>query len=289
VRLFLAVALALVPGVAESQRSAPAPFTLESHPAEPLQGSLLQLFVSVPTPELATIVLGHLAGEPLHFEVDPNGGYRALGAVPLGATDSANIHLILIRGGIIETGRARLPVLPRRAGGERLRAPARFTPPPDSALQVRIDRERALARATYARAHEMPPLWRGPFRRPRDTRVTSPFGAGREVNGVWRSTHSGLDLAGPNGAPVRVAQRGVIALIGDFFYGGNSIYVYHGAGLMTMYQHLSRVHVAVGDTVARGQVIGRVGATGRVTGPHLHWEAHYGRVAFDPTDLLSLP
>jgi murein DD-endopeptidase MepM/ murein hydrolase activator NlpD len=58
---------------------------------------------------------------------------------------------------------------------------------------------------------------------------------------------------------------------------------------MTMYQHLSRVLVAPGDTVQRGQVIGRVGATGRVTGPHLHWEAHYGRVAFDPTDLLALP
>lgn len=269
---------------------AQSPFALETHPAEPLQGSLVQVFVTVPRPELSTIVIGQLAGERLHFEPEPTGGFRALGAVPLGSPDTATVHLILIRGGIIESGQARVAVRPRVAPrGERLSAPPRFTPPPDAALQARIDRERALARAAYARAHDMPRLWRGDFLQPRDSRVTSPFGAGRLVNGVWRSTHSGLDLAGATGAPVRAAQRGVVALVGDFFYGGNSIFVHHGAGLMTIYQHLSRVLVAAGDTVARGQVIGRVGATGRVTGPHLHWEAHYGRVAFDPTDLLSLP
>jgi len=291
VRILLPL-IALVVAPASLPAQAATPFTLESYPAEPRQGSLLQLFVSVPGAEPGSAVLGTLAGEPLHFSPDPgrDGVFRALGAVPLSASDSATVHFVVIRGGLWETGTARLRVMPRLAPrGERLRAPARFTPPPDSALQARIDRERALARAAYGRAHAMLPLWRGDFLRPRDSRVTSPFGAGREVNGVWRSTHSGLDLAGASGAPVRAAQRGVVALIGDFFYGGNSIYLYHGAGLMTMYQHLSRVLVAPGDTVQRGQVIGRVGATGRVTGPHLHWEAHYGRVAFDPTDLLSLP
>ena len=138
------------------------------------------------------------------------------------------------------------------------------------------------------RAHDVPRLWTTAFVRPREGRVTSPFGAGREVNGVRRSSHSGLDLAGQTGAPVYAANRGVVALIGHFFYGGISVFVHHGAGLMTVYQHLSRPMVAVGDTVARGQVVGRVGATGRVTGPHLHWEAQYGRIAFDPDDLLTL-
>jgi murein DD-endopeptidase MepM/ murein hydrolase activator NlpD len=77
-------------------------------------------------------------------------------------------------------------------------------------------------------------------------------------------------------------------LVGDFFYGGRSVFIHHGAGLMTVYHHLSRPLVAVGDTVTRGQIIGLVGATGRVTGPHLHWAAQYGFVAFDPTDLLTL-
>jgi murein DD-endopeptidase MepM/ murein hydrolase activator NlpD len=170
-----------------------------------------------------------------------------------------------------------------------LRVAERFTPTPDSALQERIDRERGLSRDAARRAHTVPRLWYRTFLRPRDARVTSPFGGGRQVNGVWRSTHSGLDLAGRRGEPVRVANRGVVALAGDFFYGGISVYVHHGDGLMTVYHHLSRALVAVGDTVQRGQIIGRVGATGRVTGPHLHWQAQYGAIPFDPIDLLNLP
>jgi murein DD-endopeptidase MepM/ murein hydrolase activator NlpD len=106
---------------------------------------------------------------------------------------------------------------------------------------------------------------------------------------VWRSTHSGLDISGRKGDPVRASNRGVVALVGNFFYGGMCIYVLHGEGLMTLYYHLSRTLVSAGDTVERGQVIGRVGATGRVTGPHLHWGAQYGAIAFDPADLLTLP
>lgn len=233
-------------------------------------------------------VFGEMAGEPVHFELRPGGGLHGLGAIPLGASDSVAVRLLVIHGGLVETVRVALPVAVRRERGERLRAAPRFTPPPDSALLVRLGRERALAQAAYRRAHAVPRLWRQPFLRPRDSRVTSPFGAGRVVNGVWRSSHSGLDLAGAHGEPVRAANRGVIALTGDFFYGGRSVYVHHGAGVVTVYQHLSRALVAPGDTVERGQVIGRVGATGRVTGPHLHWQAQYGRVAFDPADLLRL-
>jgi murein DD-endopeptidase MepM/ murein hydrolase activator NlpD len=97
-----------------------------------------------------------------------------------------------------------------------------------------------------------------------------------------------VDVAGAAGALVHVANRGVVALVGDLFYGGISVYVYHGAGLMTAYNHLSRATVAVGDTVECGEVIGRIGATGRVTGPHLHWGAQYGRLSVDPVDLLTL-
>jgi len=125
--------------------------------------------------------------------------------------------------------------------------------------------------------------------RPRTARTTSLFGSGRQVNGIWRSRHTGLDIAGRKGAAVRASNRGIVALVGNFFYGGISVYVHHGDGLMTVYHHLSRALVAVGDTVARGQIIGRVGATGRVTGPHLHWGAQYGAIPFDPADLLKLP
>lgn len=245
-------------------------------PVLPRQGSLLVISAE-------GAVAGELAGEPLHFEAG-----QALGAVPLGATDSITLYVLVREDGVIEGRTATVPLAPRQESGERLRAAARFTPPPDSALQVRIARERALSRDASRRAHEVPRLWHAPFLRPRDTRVTSPFGAGREVNGVWRSTHSGLDLAGRTGEPVRAANRGVVALVGNFFYGGRSVFVHHGGGLLTVYQHLSRILVGVGDTVERGQVVGRVGATGRVTGPHLHWQAQYGGIAFDPRDLLTL-
>ncbi|MEX2155564.1 MAG: M23 family metallopeptidase [Gemmatimonadales bacterium] len=246
-------------------------------PIVPRQGSLV--VVSAPD-----AIAGRMAGERLHFAQG-----EALGAVPLGAGDSVRVEVMIIAlDGVIEGRSAFVPVAERRERGERIRASARFTPPPDSALQVRIDRERALSGDAARRAHDVPRLWSAPFVRPRDSRVTSSFGTGRIVNGVWRSRHYGLDLDGETGDPVVVSNRGVVALVGDFFYGGKSVYVHHGAGLMTMYQHLSRVLVQVGDTVERGQVVGRVGATGRVTGPHLHWGAQYGAISFDPRDLLTL-
>ena len=248
-------------------------------PATPPQGSLI--VVSAPG-----ALTGQVAGEPLHFR-----GGKAFAAVPLGDSDSTTVQTLSIRwdGAVVGTT-AHVRVRARKApSNEQVRADDRFTPAPDSALLVRIDRERVLSRDAARRAHNLPRLWKAPFIRPRRARVTSVFGSGRQVNGVWRSRHSGLDLAGPRGAPVRVSNRGVVALVGDFFYGGISIYVHHGEGLMTVYHHLSKALVAVGDTVERGQIIGRVGATGRVTGPHLHWGAQYGAVAFDPTDLLKLP
>jgi murein DD-endopeptidase MepM/ murein hydrolase activator NlpD len=249
-------------------------------PATPRQGSLM--VISSPT-----AITGLVAGEPLHFR---NG--KALAAIPLSINDSIRVRTLTIRwDGAVLGDSAWVRVAPRKAPvNEQVRADDRFTPAPDSALMVRIERERTLMRAVTQRAHTLPKLWNAPFTRPRPagTRVTSLFGSGRQVNGVWRSRHSGLDLAGAKGALVRVSNRGVVALVDDFFYGGLSVFVCHGEGLTTVYHHLSRALVAAGDTVERGQIIGRVGATGRVTGPHLHWGAQYGSISFDPTDLLKL-
>jgi murein DD-endopeptidase MepM/ murein hydrolase activator NlpD len=252
---------------------------ITGQPATPRQGELM--VISAPG-----AITGQVAGEPLHFR---NG--QALAAVPLATNDSIQIQTLSIRwdGAVIGhsvTVRVRMRKVP---SDEQVRAAERFTPPPDSALQVRIDEERTLFRDAARRAHQVPRLWRQQFVRPRTARITSVFGSGRQVNGVWRSRHYGLDIAGPKGAPVRVANRGVVALVGNFFYGGISVFVHHGDGIMTVYHHLSRALVAVGDTVERGQLIGKVGATGRVTGPHLHWGAQYGSIPFDPTDLLKLP
>ena len=106
-------------------------------------------------------------------------------------------------------------------------------------------------------------------------------------NGTLTSRHLGVDFRGATGEPIYAANRGVVALVGDFFLAGNVVYIDHGAGIVTAYFHMSKPLVAAGDTVQRGQKIGLVGATGRVTGPHLHWSARYGAQTVNPLDLVT--
>jgi murein DD-endopeptidase MepM/ murein hydrolase activator NlpD len=107
-------------------------------------------------------------------------------------------------------------------------------------------------------------------------------------NGTLSARHLGVDFRGKTGEPVRAANRGVVALVDNFFLAGNVVYLDHGDGVVTAYFHLSRTLVSTGDTVSRGQEIGLVGATGRVTGPHLHWSARYGATTVNPLDLIAV-
>jgi murein DD-endopeptidase MepM/ murein hydrolase activator NlpD len=159
---------------------------------------------------------------------------------------------------------------------------------PDSAAQVRIDKEIARAREIGVRSQSTARLWQDPFLPPRDSRITSIFGTGREFNGKAVSRHLGTDYAGAVGDPVRATNRGVVAMVADFYLAGRVLYLDHGEGLVSAYFHLSSTAVAQGDTVERGQIIGAVGKSGRVTGPHLHWVVRYGTVTVDPVSMLEL-
>jgi murein DD-endopeptidase MepM/ murein hydrolase activator NlpD len=158
----------------------------------------------------------------------------------------------------------------------------------DEATEARVEHENELARSIGRHAQDTPQLWSLPFLRPRQARVTSRFGSGRVFNGRLSSSHLGIDYRGATGDPIYAANRGVVALVDTFFLAGNVVYIDHGDGIVTGYFHMSKPEVAAGDTVERGQEIGRVGATGRVTGPHLHWSARFGALTVDPADLLSL-
>jgi murein DD-endopeptidase MepM/ murein hydrolase activator NlpD len=171
---------------------------------------------------------------------------------------------------------------------DRLTVAPRFGRPPDSATAARIRRESQQALAVAENAHQTPQLWSHHFVLPRESRITSGFGHGREFNGTITSRHMGTDFAGTTGANVRAANRGVVRIVDSFYYGGNVVYLDHGAGLTSAYLHLSRQDVVVGDTVDRGAVIGRVGATGRVTGPHLHLIVRYGSITVDPMSLFAI-
>ncbi|HXI20382.1 MAG TPA: M23 family metallopeptidase, partial [Gemmatimonadales bacterium] len=118
--------------------------------------------------------------------------------------------------------------------------------------------------------------------------ITSPFGTAREFNGTVLSRHLGTDFEGRVGDPVRAANRGRVALVADFYLAGRAVYLIHGDGLVSAYFHLSRALVRPGQIVGRGQLIGEVGRSGRVTGPHLHWVMRYGAVTVDPESVLDL-
>lgn len=261
-------------------------------PEFPAEGSVIQFIVEPAAnpadPHRSISIHGEIANQPLHFEPDGSGCYRALAPVPVGTPDTLIVGFrIEARGRAVEHVSARVPVDRVRAPVLRLSVDPRFVTPPDSELP-RIQLERDMVAAVSRRSHDTPRLWTGPFLRPRSTRITADFGQRREFNGETRSLHMGVDLAGATGAPVIASNRGVVVIVHDFYYAGNAIHIDHGNGLTTAYMHLSEATVAVGDTVESGQIIGNVGASGRVTGPHLHWHAKYGLVTVNPLTLLEV-
>jgi len=129
-------------------------------------------------------------------------------------------------------------------------------------------------------------LWADKFSMPLDGRISGEFGVRRIYNGKPKSYHSGLDIAVPAGVPVHAAAGGTVSLVGDFFYTGNTVFVDHGLGLFTAYFHMSAISVAQGEKVERGDQIGLVGATGRSTGPHLHWGTYLLGQKADPLSLI---
>ncbi|HET6836956.1 MAG TPA: M23 family metallopeptidase [Gemmatimonadales bacterium] len=275
---------------ARAQDSIPAqdsvtPLRIATEPPVLTEGSLGWLTIQ-PIAD-ASITGGEAGGEPIHFERRPDSSFRALVGVPVETVDSFRVTLFLQRGEEPDTVVAALPV--RRGGypNEVLAVPPAFVRP-DSAAAARIQSEIAQSRELSRLSLERPRLWRGPFRLPRTSRITSPFGSARVFNGEVQSRHLGTDFAGTIGAPVRAAGRGVVALVADFYLAGRAIYIDHGAGLVTAYFHLSRADVRRGQTVVAGQRIGAVGRSGRVTGPHLHWVARYGAISVDPMSLLQL-
>lgn len=256
------------------------------HPSKPRVGDVAWILVK-DVAEAATVE-GSVDGKPMTF-FPYGGGHAALFGIDLDMKPGTHAWRV----GVVEPGRepriaqGSVKIVRRDFHVERLTVPN---------TMVDLDPEterRAVAEskqmATLYRTITPERLWRGKFTNPLGTTAAGGgFGARRIINGQPRSPHSGSDYSAPRGTPVLAVNAGKVALVAEFFFPGRLVILDHGLGLYTAYFHLDTIAVAEGERVERGQTLGTVGATGRATGPHLHFGAQVAGARVDPTTLLGL-
>jgi murein DD-endopeptidase MepM/ murein hydrolase activator NlpD len=231
----------------------------------------------------ATPPHGTLAGRPLAFWREGRDGWRALAALPLETPLGAAPCRVAADGAAL--GADLSVVEPGFTSHALTLAPKFVEPPPSVKQRMEADHE-AFARAF---AHPFaPPLFRGDFDWPRRAPTSGRFGDQRVLNGKKQSVHYGLDLTGPRGAPVEAANDGEVVSARNAYLSGNTVVLWHGGGVFTAYFHLDRMRVRAGQRVRRGELLGDLGATGRATGPHLHWGVKVDGLYVDPESILAL-
>jgi len=240
-----------------------------------------------PGPALAGVT-GTFLGEPLRFApAGPRGSWSAWSVIGFDEKPGPKTLAIEATDEEERTHHAsrEVRIAAKSFPTEKLTVKEEYVEPPPEVADRIASETRRLA-AIYA---ERSPSSLGgtPFARPVPGESLGTFGARRILNGKPRAPHPGLDLRAPSGTPVVSAGPGRVVLAGDLYFSGNTVIVDHGEGLFTIYAHLSRIDVHEGETIAERATIGLSGATGRVTGPHLHWGAKIGDKPFDPTALLD--
>jgi murein DD-endopeptidase MepM/ murein hydrolase activator NlpD len=190
----------------------------------------------------------------------------------------------------VEAGAERLThtlvVVSKQFPTRRLTVDDAFVNPPE-AVQKRIQEESNLVAAIW-KSPTSEALWKAPFVRPVPQSANSAFGTRSVFNGQRRNPHAGADFPSPAGTPVKAPNAGRIVLVRNLYFAGNTVIIDHGLGLFSYFAHLSDMTVAEGELVEPGATVGHVGATGRVTGPHLHWMVRVGGARVDPLSLLAL-
>jgi murein DD-endopeptidase MepM/ murein hydrolase activator NlpD len=262
------------------------PLSVGFSPARPRVGdvALLQLRGA---PDGATVE-GMVDGHPLAF-FPYAGGHAALVGFDLESKPGVKPWrlAVLRHDGDPVSAKGKVKILPRDFPVQRLTLPEALVDlDPETERRALSESERL---RTLYRTITPQRLWRGAFTRPvGGTEPGTGFGARRIINGKPRMPHGGIDYAAPAGTPVVAVNSGRVALVADFFFPGRLVAIDHGLGLYTLYFHLDSAAVGQGDLVERGQTIGAVGATGRATGPHLHFGAHIAGARIDPATLLGL-
>ena len=221
-------------------------------------------------------------GLALRFWPAGDGTWRALVAVPLDTV--AGTHELVVQAadaaGATAAATASLNIESGRFQTRRLRVAERYADPPASVIE-RISREARTLEELFADPRPER-FWRGAFNMPVPGPPTSSYGRLTMLNGKPGSRHQGADFRAPLGTPVTAPNAGVVVLATDLYYAGGAVVLDHGQGLVSLFAHLSQIGVAVGDRVEQGDELGRAGATGRVTGPHLHWAMRLYGTSVDP-------
>lgn len=225
---------------------------------------------------------GTLAGRPLAFWRAAT-EWRALAALPIETPVGELRAEATVRGAPLE---ATLRIVEPGFASRALTMPREFVEPP-AAVKARIAADRQAFAEAYARPFA-PPAFAARFALPRRAPLSGRYGDQRVLNGEKASVHYGLDVTGPRGAPVSAANAGTVVLVRDAYMSGRTVVLWHGAATYTLYFHLDRIHVRAGQQVRRGQRIGRLGSTGRSTGPHLHWSVRVDGLLVDPESLLAI-
>ena len=227
-------------------------------------------------------ITGSAFGQELAFHFDePQGKWRALAGIDLDV-EPGEYALRIERNGPTLTRTLR--VAPKQFRVRRLRVPGGFVDPSPDALE-QIARDSAALAAAYARVS--PRRWAGKFVLPVDGKPSSNFGTRSIYNGQPRSPHSGVDFAARTGTPIRAANHGEVVIAEPMYFTGNTIVIDYGDRLFSVFAHLSELHAKVGDEVEPSTIVGLVGATGRVTGPHLHWTVRLNGARVDPLSLVA--
>ncbi len=240
---------------------------------------------------IALVRLGQAAHAPSVWFQDrrvavlrDRGGWIALVGLPLRLEPGTHELRVAFPGSAEETKPLR--VAAKRYALQRFTVPdkRKVEPLPEDELRIAREQKRIDEIKAAFRDEPDPDL---AFRLPAQGKLTGNFGLRRIINGLERNPHAGIDVAAPIGTPVLAAGAGVVVEAGDYFFNGNSVYLDHGQGVVTLYCHLDRIGVLPGERVAAGQRIGLSGNTGRTTGPHLHWTVLANGTAVDPR--LFLP
>jgi len=229
-------------------------------------------------------ITGSVLGQDLAFHYDDaQQTWRALIGIDL-ETKPGEYRLRIGRDADPTAATRALRIEPKQFRVRRLSVPGGFVDPPPEAL-AQIAHNSAMLAEAYARV--TPRLWSGAFVLPVDGRPTSNFGTRSYYNGQRRSPHAGVDFVGAPGTPVRAANHGRVAVAAPMYFTGNTIVVDYGDRLFSVFAHLSELRAKVGDTVEPTTIVGLVGATGRVTGPHLHWSVRLNGARVDPLSLIA--